>query len=87
MFSPFIESWDWIKSHNPSSHLKKKHLNFITIHCEFPVECGATLISCSINADLLASYNRSLHNVPRHNRIYTHLPGQEYEVHRRFVYE
>ena len=34
MFGPLLESWEWIKAHNPGSLVKKKHrLNFITIHC------------------------------------------------------
>lgn len=34
MFGPLLESWEWIKAHNPGSLFKKKHrLNFITIHC------------------------------------------------------
>lgn len=33
MLGPLLESWKWIKAHNPGSLLKKKHrLNFITIH-------------------------------------------------------
>ncbi|KAL8769408.1 MAG: hypothetical protein Q9209_004636 [Squamulea sp. 1 TL-2023] len=32
MLGPFIDSWHWIKSHNPGSPFKKRHLNFITIH-------------------------------------------------------
>ncbi|KAL8953823.1 MAG: hypothetical protein Q9222_000332 [Ikaeria aurantiellina] len=32
MLGPFVDSWQWIKSHNPGSPFKKRHLNFITIH-------------------------------------------------------
>ncbi|KAL8659852.1 MAG: hypothetical protein Q9226_000217 [Calogaya cf. arnoldii] len=32
MFGPFVDSWQWIKSCNPGSPLKKRHLNFITFH-------------------------------------------------------
>ncbi|KAI4282939.1 MAG: hypothetical protein L6R38_002558 [Xanthoria sp. 2 TBL-2021] len=32
MFGPFVDSWQWIKSCNPGSPLKKRHMNFITIH-------------------------------------------------------
>ncbi|KAF6218952.1 hypothetical protein HO133_005496 [Letharia lupina] len=33
MLGPLLESWEWIKAHNPRSLFKKKHrLNFITIH-------------------------------------------------------
>ncbi|KAL8711758.1 MAG: hypothetical protein Q9220_003929 [cf. Caloplaca sp. 1 TL-2023] len=32
MLGPFIDSWQWIKSQNPGSPFKKRHLNFITIH-------------------------------------------------------
>ena len=33
MFSPMVESWEWLKAHNPGSPFKQRRLNFITIHC------------------------------------------------------
>lgn len=32
MFGPFIDTWHYVKAHNPGSPFKKRHLNFITIH-------------------------------------------------------
>ncbi|KAL8761368.1 MAG: hypothetical protein Q9184_002500 [Pyrenodesmia sp. 2 TL-2023] len=32
MFGPFVDTWHYVKAHNPGSPFKKRHLNFITIH-------------------------------------------------------
>ncbi|KAI4188415.1 MAG: hypothetical protein LQ348_003933, partial [Seirophora lacunosa] len=32
MLGPFVDSWRWLKAHNPGSPFKKRRLNFITIH-------------------------------------------------------
>lgn len=55
MFGPFVDSWQWIKSCNPGSPLKKRRLNFITIHCEENtsiLEFHALLITLCHHPDL-----------------------------------
>lgn len=47
MFGPFIETWEWVKAHNPGSPFKKRHLSFITLHCKIQ-SCQASLALVTI---------------------------------------
>ena len=51
VFGPFIESWEWLKAHNPGSPFKKRHLSFLHIHCMWSLKAQAVS-----NADFLDMY-------------------------------
>ena len=40
MFSPFIETWEWVKARNPGSPFKKRRFSFRTLHCK--------VLSCTV---------------------------------------
>lgn len=56
MLGPIIESFGWVKAHNPRTMLKTKNLNFITIHCTFHLSNSlGTSLSSPIDLYILSA--------------------------------